>query len=65
MLEATDDASVGVSFLITPEMADAAARHARTVVASGRPACPLCGRPKDPEGHRCPATNGDLRDADS
>ncbi len=28
------------------------------LVSSGRPACPLCGRPMDPEGHSCPRTNG-------
>jgi uncharacterized repeat protein (TIGR03847 family) len=32
--------------------------HAAGVVASGRPACELCGRPKDPEGHMCIKTNG-------
>jgi uncharacterized repeat protein (TIGR03847 family) len=28
------------------------------VVAGGRPLCPLCHFPMDPEGHVCPATNG-------
>jgi uncharacterized repeat protein (TIGR03847 family) len=28
------------------------------LVASGRPACPLCGRPMDAEGHMCVKTNG-------
>ena len=32
--------------------------HAAGVVASGRPPCELCGRPKDPEGHLCVKTNG-------
>ena len=27
-------------------------------VESGRPPCPLCGRPLDPMGHVCPKTNG-------
>ncbi len=34
------------------------ARHALRVVAAGRPTCPLCGRPIDPEGHFCPPRNG-------
>jgi uncharacterized repeat protein (TIGR03847 family) len=34
------------------------ARHAAEVVASGRPLCPLCGEPLDPEGHFCPRKNG-------
>ena len=33
------------------------ARAAR-VVASGRPPCPLCGQPLDPQGHICPRRNG-------
>ena len=28
------------------------------LISSGRPACGLCGRPMDPEGHSCPRTNG-------
>jgi uncharacterized repeat protein (TIGR03847 family) len=31
--------------------------RAREVVAGGRPACRLCGRPMDPEGHICPRWN--------
>jgi uncharacterized repeat protein (TIGR03847 family) len=32
--------------------------RAATLVASGRPECPLCHRPIDPEGHMCIKTNG-------
>ncbi|MBV9291748.1 MAG: DUF3090 family protein, partial [Frankiales bacterium] len=28
------------------------------VVAAGRPPCPLCGNPLDPQGHVCPRQNG-------
>ncbi len=28
------------------------------LVSAGRPLCPLCGRPMEPEGHACPRTNG-------
>jgi uncharacterized repeat protein (TIGR03847 family) len=28
------------------------------VLASGRPPCPLCGEPLDPQGHLCPRRNG-------
>ena len=28
------------------------------VVAAGRPPCPLCGQPLDPEGHMCVRLNG-------
>lgn len=30
---------------------------ARRVVGGGRPTCPLCGRPIDPDGHFCPRLN--------
>ena len=32
--------------------------QAATLVAAGRPPCPLCRRPLDPEGHTCIKTNG-------
>jgi uncharacterized repeat protein (TIGR03847 family) len=32
--------------------------HAMQVMAAGRPACPLCGLPLNPEGHICPRRNG-------
>lgn len=28
------------------------------VVGQGRPTCPLCGHPMEPEGHQCPGSNG-------
>ena len=32
--------------------------QAAMLVSAGRPACPLCGLPMDPEGHVCIKTNG-------
>lgn len=32
--------------------------RAARVVSSGRPPCPLCGQPLDPQGHICPRRNG-------
>jgi uncharacterized repeat protein (TIGR03847 family) len=32
--------------------------HAAEVIAAGRPPCPLCGAPLNPEGHICPRKNG-------
>jgi uncharacterized repeat protein (TIGR03847 family) len=32
--------------------------RASRVIASGRPPCPLCGGPLDPQGHICPRRNG-------
>ncbi len=34
------------------------ARHALEVCRAGRPICALCGRPKDPQSHFCPPSNG-------
>ena len=39
-------------------VARAFAKRALTVVAAGRPACPFCGGPIDPDGHLCPRANG-------
>ncbi|MBI4496793.1 MAG: DUF3090 family protein [Chloroflexi bacterium] len=33
-------------------------RRITTVCAAGRPLCPLCSFPMDPEGHVCPKANG-------
>lgn len=38
--------------------ARAFARRALSVVAAGRPPCPLCDNPLDPRGHICPRANG-------
>ena len=43
---------------ITPAAARAFVKRALRVVAAGRPPCPLCGRPLDPEGHVCARLNG-------
>lgn len=34
------------------------ARRARAVVGAGRPSCPFCQLPLDPDGHICPRANG-------
>lgn len=47
-----------VRFVITAEQFRAMALVAARVVASGRPLCPRCQLPMDPEGHRCPSSNG-------
>lgn len=46
------------SFSLTPAQAMAFVRQAGRTVAAGRPACMLCARPMDPEGHVCIKTNG-------
>ena len=59
--EIPDDDEDGPDLLtvrITPPVARAFVDRAVRVVASGRPACPLCGQPLDPTGHLCPRRNG-------
>ncbi len=43
--------------------ARAFAERARQVVAAGRPPCPFCSQPLDPQGHICPRANGYRRRA--
>jgi uncharacterized repeat protein (TIGR03847 family) len=43
---------------VTPAAARSFVERAAQVVASGRPPCPLCGQPLDPQGHMCPRRNG-------
>src|SRR5699024_3827574 len=43
---------------LSPAQARAFARRCETVVSAGRPSCPFCGGPLDPEGHICPRANG-------
>jgi uncharacterized repeat protein (TIGR03847 family) len=43
---------------LPPAAARGFASRAETVVSAGRPPCPFCGQPLDPEGHLCPRANG-------
>lgn len=43
---------------LTGAQARSFAKRALDVVAAGRPPCPLCSLPLDPEGHVCPRQNG-------
>ncbi len=61
-VDADDDGSIEEDGAEVPEMllvrmpvgtARAFAKRTREVVGAGRPACPLCGYPMDPEGHVC------------
>jgi uncharacterized repeat protein (TIGR03847 family) len=60
--EAFDDEDEdGPDFLrvrLTPIAARTFVARALRVVGAGRPPCPLCGQPLDPQGHLCPRRNG-------
>jgi uncharacterized repeat protein (TIGR03847 family) len=55
--EASVDRGVARFALTVPQVAAFVVRAAE-LVAAGRPLCPLCGRPLDPEGHTCIKANG-------
>lgn len=61
--ELPDDADDGPDLLrvrIDAPSARAFVQHAETLLSAGRPACPFCGQPLDPQGHFCPRGNGQL-----
>jgi uncharacterized repeat protein (TIGR03847 family) len=45
-------------FHLTRSQVNGFIRRAVEVVRAGRPPCPICGRPMDPDGHVCPRSNG-------
>jgi uncharacterized repeat protein (TIGR03847 family) len=53
-----NDETEGVRFLLRRDQVRAFILHAVAAAEEGRPLCQLCGLPKDPEGHACPASNG-------
>jgi len=52
-----EEASV-VRFWCTRQQAGWLAAWSAEVVQRGRPICPQCGQPMEPEGHFCPKKNG-------
>lgn len=47
-----------VRVTLAPARARAFARRVHALVSAGRPQCPFCGGPLDPNGHVCPRANG-------
>ena len=56
--EETDEDNDLVRVHLEPRKALAFAARALEVVAAGRPPCPFCGQPLNPEGHICVRRNG-------
>ena len=54
--EGDDPAHIRIS--ATREQIAALSARGAEAVAAGRPPCPLCGQPLDPQGHTCPRLNG-------
>ena len=53
-----DEEAAMARFVATREQVAAVATKGVRLVEAGRPPCPLCGYPLDPQGHTCPRTNG-------
>jgi uncharacterized repeat protein (TIGR03847 family) len=53
----SEDAAI-IRFWCSRSQARALARWGVDVVKRGRPLCPQCGQPIEPEGHFCPKKNG-------
>jgi uncharacterized repeat protein (TIGR03847 family) len=61
-LPAEEDVRPAVAhFRVSLGQMRALSHRAMEVVSRGRPICPLCRRPIDPEGHFCPRGNGHSR----
>ncbi len=58
MVPSEDEEPSVVRFWATRDQMAAMGNHARLITQQGRPICPLCGQPMDPEGHFCPRQNG-------
>jgi len=48
-------------FRITRAQAAVFVERANELMKGGRPTCPVCSRPMDPEGHVCPRANGHVK----
>lgn len=59
--EPVDDLS-RLEVFLTPDQARQFVARTHLVVSAGRPACPFCAQPVNPEGHVCPRANGYRRD---
>lgn len=61
VLEQLQDAASSaetLSVTISPDQGRDFVARARALVHAGRPACPFCAQPMNPEGHICPRANG-------
>ena len=58
--EQDPESAAMVRFWCTRSQLRALSRWGMEVVSRGRPICPQCGQPMEPEGHFCPKKNGHL-----
>jgi len=62
VLDDRDDGPDALRVFLTADAARGFAARAEALVSAGRPACPLCAEPLDPDGHLCIRTNGYKRE---
>jgi len=58
VLDDTEEGPDALRVFLSPESARQFATRSHRVIAAGRPPCPLCDEPLDPEGHICARSNG-------
>ena len=58
ILDDAEDGPDAVRVFLSPESAQQFAARSHRVISAGRPPCPLCEEPLDPEGHLCLRSNG-------
>lgn len=56
--QTVDNADASMHVRLTPQAAREFIARARALIHSGRPECPFCEQPINPEGHLCPRANG-------
>src|SRR6478735_2106903 len=61
--EDSDEGADVLRVRLSAAAARAFSKRALAVVSAGRPPCPFCTQPLDPEGHICPRANGYRRRA--
>jgi uncharacterized repeat protein (TIGR03847 family) len=64
ILDDSEDGPDAVRVFLSPDSARQFATRSQRVISAGRPPCPLCDEPLDPEGHFCVRTNGYHRSID-
>jgi len=64
ILDDSEDGPDAVRVFLSPDSARQFATRSQRVISAGRPPCPLCDEPLDPEGHFCVRTNGYHRSLD-
>ncbi|MFC7503737.1 DUF3090 domain-containing protein [Nocardioides sp. CPCC 206347] len=53
-----DDPAEMLLVRLEPGQARAFVQRAESIIGAGRPSCPFCGHPIDPDGHLCVRANG-------